>query len=195
MSKILLLPILLSCQEIDLSSAITEEGQPEETAELNAATSDPGKINRRLMLRSFRSLNATMSSLTGVEQQFKSVSTYGKVIHMLASDNKIESFSPTMQVGVFRLATSYCQGLKNNLKKDSNSLNAFGLTNINEVSDPKQLAGKLIDKFWQSNLTVRADKDSAVNELVTLANKITDKKNTFVVMCTATLASASVTFH
>ena len=202
----ILLMILLACQNVDFGGKGTETNQSNQVA---ANPSSPGKINRRLMIRSFRALNLTMSNLTETPLQLEDDGSYfGKVSHMLASDNNIESFSATMQVGIFRLATSYCHEFKKKVKGSNDQLSRFGLTiteadhhrRINNLDEAKtQVAEQLITSFWQNDLTIRANKDNAVNELVDLADKFIGEKrgseDAFVGMCTAALATASVTFH
>ena len=205
-SSILLLT-LLACQNVDFGGKGTDDVN--QSAQATADVTSPGKINRLLMIRNFRELNLTMSNLTETPLQLEdSTTTYGKISHLLASDNNIESFSATMQVGIFRLATSYCHNFKEELKSNSDQLSKFGLTvtgdghssYINNLGEAKtQVAERLISSFWQNDLTVRANKDNAVNELVVLADKFIEEKrgseDAFVGMCTAALASASVTFH
>ena len=197
---ILLLLTLLACQNVEFASPHSEDepnGQPERTT-ADVKRTSPGKINRLLMIRNFRALNLTMSSLTGVSlEKEESSTTFGQVSHMLASDNNIESFSATMQFAIFRLATSYCQ--------------KYTVPNVNDLSSAearKDVAERLITEFWHNDLTMRANKDNAVKELVALANNFYEEQRydpdvergqrgqrAFVGMCTAALASASVTFH
>ena len=191
MSKTLWLLVLLACQNVDFGghqeTKTDDDVQADQVAE---ATTSPGKINRRLMIRSFRALNLTMSSLTGVDSS-KVSGEFNKISHMLASDNRIESFSGTTQVGIFRLATSYCNKFKND--------KPFGLADVNNIAESKtQVAEQLLSRFWHDDLTMRADRTTAVNELVALADSFISAGKggqAFVAMCTATLATASVTFH
>ena len=192
MVKMILLFTLLACQNIDFSSP--QETDDTTQPQVAEAVTSPGKINRRLMIRSFRALNLTMSTLTNTSLQKEVSTTFGEINHMLASDNDIESFSATMQVGIFRLATSYCK----KLEADSKAISTLGLAKTIDDSNKKDIAEKLINRFWQDELTIRADKDQAVSELVALADEFKKEKKeaqTFVGMCTAVLASASVTFH
>lgn len=203
MTKSILLLTLLACQNVEFGSkqGTDDEGEINQSDSVAANPSSPGKINRRLMIRSFRGLNATMSFLTDTPLQADdSKSIFGKVNHMLASDNNIESFSSTMQAGIFRLATSYCRNLKKRVKSDNNELSKFGLTGFADLNNQKtQVAEQLITSFWHDDLTVRANKKEAVNELVALADRFIEEKrdsgDAFIGMCTAALASASVTFH
>lgn len=199
MVKMILLFTLLACQNVEFAGSKGEDSSDDPPTQVaDAVRTSPGKINRRLMIRNFRALNLTMSTLTDTPLQQEKDTVFTQINHMLASNNNIESFSATMQVGIFRLATSYCMALEDNNK----ALSALGLINSINGSNKKEVAEDLISKFWQDKLTIRANKDEAVSELVSLAdtfllaeNPANNGENAFIGMCTAVLASASVTFH
>ena len=176
-----------------------------------------GKGNMSAAVRNFREVNLTMSLLTGIETTDVR-GDYQIVSSMLPLDNSLSGFNGQMQVGVFRLAGAYCNQL---LNKNATVRTAI-LPNIDFAVPPAQalaptrraeVAGTLINAFWQRAATVEIEHQKTVDNIGTfiaealgeggdsaryLSGENTRMRSTSEVLfgvCNAMLASAAVVFH
>ena len=82
-------------------------------------TQDQEGVCYRMGMRSFREINATISRLTGVSDQKEEVRrAYRHVEVMLPRKNSLDGFLGAVPVGIFRLASAYCNQLVNGIDED-----------------------------------------------------------------------------
>jgi hypothetical protein len=159
-------------------------------------------------LRSFNRVNATMASLTGVNRlpaTVVSIATQDSISTLLPGETKVAEFQGSVQFATYKLASEYCH-----VMVDSEAARPNILANINLRSPPSQLftdAGKMTvvkaftDRFWvlpPSNLNqIQGLLSELITELMAGKNLTTPAQTSAIIkaVCTATLASAPVTFY
>jgi len=172
--------------------------QPEELA----ATTDTARIG----LRNFAEINATMSELTGINQQSDKVfTTYERVKQQLPTLTSIDTFISAQQMGITQLAIAYCD-----LAIDNDNIRNSWFSDINFDLAPAQafdesgranLLTPLLDQLLPLTITSQPDKTLVFTELDTLITKLSscdgdcavDRSRTIAKsVCTAVLASAAI---
>lgn len=159
-------------------------------------------------LRSFNRVNATMASLTGVSRlpaNIVSATTQDAITTLLPGETRVAEFQGSVQFAMYKLASEYC-----NVMVDSEAAKPTMLANINFRSPPSQLfteTGKMTvvkaftDKFWvlpPPNLNqIQGLLTGLITELMAGKNLTTPTQTSAIIkaVCTATLASAPVTFY
>ena len=159
-------------------------------------------------LRGFDQLNATMASLTGVSAlptNLVPAPIQDGLKTMLPGENHVTNFQGGSQFATYKLAAEYC-----NIMVDNEAAKPTVLTNIDLKKPPKEVfseAGKtavakaFTGKFWVLPPANLAQAQGLLTDLITelMAGKTltTSAQTTAIVkaVCTATLASAPVSFY
>lgn len=177
------------------------------------AEKQPSDVCYRMGMRNFREINATLSRLTGVSYQTGEVrKAYHQVEVMLPRKNSLDGFLGAVPVGIFRLASAYCNQLVNGKDMEEVQRQRFPTIDFNGKANvalalPKRsvVANAFIDAFWGKNIVSGKDRDNAVAHLVayiddtlqeaTHRNSVKGTRNTLLGACTAMLSSAPVIFY
>ena len=158
-------------------------------------------------VKNFEQINATMSVLTGVDQNSNVIqNTYEELETQLPEENDIKSFLSANQVAITKLAAEYCNSLV-----DSGDLRTNVWPNLNFGQGPNQVLAndnqrrivvdQTLDSFWGSNVEMNTRSQSQT-EMMSLFNdllageNLNDRNTTRTVVkgiCTAALSSAQVT--
>lgn len=159
-------------------------------------------------LRSFNRVNATMASLTGVNSlpaNVVSIATQDAITTLLPGETKVAEFQGSVQFATYKLASEYC-----NVMVDGEAARPNILAKINLRSPPSQLftdSGKMTvvkiftDRFWvlpPPNLNqIHGLLTDLISELMAGKNLTSPAQTSAIIkaVCTATLASAPVTFY
>lgn len=159
-------------------------------------------------LRGFNRVKATMASLTGVNNlpvNLVPIATQDAIATLLPGETKVAEFQGSVQFATYKLASEYC-----NVMVDGEAARPNILANINLRSTPSQLftdSGKVTvvkaftDRFWvlpPPNLVqIQGLLTELITELMAGKNLTTPAQTSAIVkaVCTATLASAPVTFY
>jgi hypothetical protein len=188
---------------------VVEKDQPPLITKNPAPTDVPlQNIPTAFSLRSFNRVNATMASLTGVTSLPANVvpaATQDAITTLLPGETKVAEFQGSVQFATYKLASEYCNVMVNDELARPNVL-----AKINLRSPPSQLftdAGNatvvktFTDKFWvlpPPNLTqIQGLLTDLIKELIAGKSLTTPAQTSAIIkaVCTATLASAPVTFY
>lgn len=162
--------------------------------------------DEKIMIKHFRQINATMSTLTTIPSSNPQIVTaYTKLESQLPDTNDARSFLPAHQVAITKLSVEYCDAMIN-----SASAIALVLPNI-ELNRPasealttsnRELIFKaLIKRFWGNSLDSRPDEGLTLRTLHQLTDQLLANKDvnqpgltagTVKGICTAILASGPV---
>ena len=180
------------------------------------------KGERQVGVRNFRELKAAMSILTGVGKDNKEVEdSYKLISSMLPLNNSADALSAPAQIGVFRLASGYCNQLFSNEKYQKRREILFPdidftapLEEVFAQSQRRKVAYAFIEAFY---LTASAERESdglTADRMVKFIGEalgetkintdsyykqegstIGSTKDMAVCICTAMLASAPLVFY
>lgn len=173
--------------------------------------SEASGIIRSSGVRSFREINATMSVLTGVSARDQEVvTTYNSISDMLPRKNSSAGFSGPAQVGVFRLASTYCDRLLSNAQLRTTKFPDldFNDPTVLEADKRAQVVTTFTNTFWgRSSVTsttkitefiaasVDSDTAGTPNQRANTGRNQGGINPVFFDVCTAVLASGPVIFH
>jgi len=172
--------------------------QPEEIA----ASTDTARIG----LRNFAEIHATMSELTGINQQSDKVfTTYERVKQQLPTLSSIDTFISAQQMGITQLAIAYCDlAIDNdNIRNSWFSAVNFDLTPAQAFDETGRanLLTPLLDQLLPLTVTTQPDKTLVFAELDNLITKLSScdgdctagrSRTIAKSVCTAVLASAAI---
>jgi hypothetical protein len=153
-----------------------------------------------LGVRSFSQIDATMAALTGVSLDDTAVQTlYTDVRDSLPTTGDLLAFGASQQLGIQRLATTYCGEIVTNATTCSGF---FGACTIGATAQG-QIADTVYDKLFGTSLANQPDKASVHTELVKVMNDLgctngctgTTAQTALQATCAATLSSAAVTLN
>lgn len=228
--RFLLLILIAACAETDLPLDSSSDG-PDETAGLgkeygyemgmqgSCYETDSQDVCYRMGMRDYREINATLSRLTGISTQTAEVQkAYRQVAVILPRKNSLDGFLGAVPVGIFRLASAYCNQLVNgeDAEETQNKLfsepeseikiNFIGRADVVLASEKQSVvANAFIDAFWGENLVLGKDRDAAVAHLTAYIDTSLQKegysdtvkgtKKTLLGVCTAMLSSVPVVFY
>jgi hypothetical protein len=168
-------------------------------------------------IRDFNRVNESLAEITGVDGNTQLVSdTFDAVIQQLPGNTDLRSFVTAQQVGISKLALSYCEELAESAVADvSPGAEFFNVTSFDFGQTPdvafatdalqREIAGPLADSvIGQMGVGNQPDslwfEDQIVALLIQLRDTCTTCDTTYTVSmvkgaCTAALASGAVTLH
>lgn len=207
------LSLMFSCQSSDENEALSGDAE-----NVNGYV-EVKKTVRRIGVRNFQEINMTMSLLTGIDSKKSRIKNdYEIISSMLPLNNSVSAFHGPVQVGVFRLASSYCDQLINKEIKTRGAM----FPDIDFASPPSvslpptarsEVATAFIDVFWGRSSAVRPPKEESVAKITRFigdalgetggsgsympddTQPMRDTKEVLFSVCNAVLASAPVIFH
>ncbi len=163
-------------------------------------------LTSKIAVRNFSQISATMSALTGIPQSHPQiVKYYATIENQLPLSNDMESFLPSHQVSIAKLAMSYCDSMLSNPELSAKFFGAYSLAETpTKAFSPAQrslLIGTVTDKFWSTGLAILPSKESSDKALNNLIDELlvgedeTQSEVTVKIVkgvCTSVLASSPV---
>lgn len=124
-------------------------------------------------LRTFDEINATMSSLTGVDPTLEAVqTTYTTIRQQLPSSEEISGFLSSHQVAVSQLAIEYCSALVDDAALRAGLFPGFDFNaNANDIQSStwqNQVVAPLMSRFMGEQLTTQPSPSLVEGELMNL---------------------------
>ncbi|MCW8833613.1 MAG: LamG domain-containing protein, partial [Colwellia sp.] len=166
-------------------------------AEFTPPVELPANTNSaKIGIRNFAEINASMSVLTGVQQESPKVfDTFQLVKQQLPTLDNIETFISAQQMGVTQLAIAYCD-----LAIEDASIRStwFPQVDFNQVPDDAldaagraNLINPLLAQLMPLNVATQPEKTLVYNELNNLITKLSVCNNSCDVVRTKTIAKSS----
>jgi hypothetical protein len=155
-----------------------------------------------LGIRSFSRVNDTMAFLTGIPLDNASVETlYTEIRDTLPATNDLLAFGSAQQVAIQRLAVGYCGQV---VAVPATCDSFFATTNCAiQAATRTQIAGRVYDNLFGTNLANQPDRTAVANELVDVMNDLgctagctaATARTALQATCAAALSSAAVTLN
>jgi hypothetical protein len=188
---------------VDSTSATTDDDGSSKTETAPVAETPPN-----VGIRNYLQINATFSTLTGVPTTNDVVAgAFANVKTQLPSGNNIKTFSPSVQVGISKLAAAYCDAALKDATLRPAILPGFDyeepVASALDAAGQGKLIDNLMGSFWGSAATSGIDQKVGRTNLTALlatlkvgleAEDATQTHNISVGMCAAVLGSSAVTF-
>jgi hypothetical protein len=153
-----------------------------------AAPADASVLPASIGLRTFDEINASMSSVTGVDANHPSINiTYQTIKQQLPTTENINGFLASQQVAIAQLAIEYCHQLLNTPSLRDSFFGTdvdFNNAESDQAFDTEfkrtLITDPLLNNIMGKNLSTQPDKESIRTELNQLINKLDECSN-----CTA----------
>jgi len=181
----------LSFEQLGQHQNITIPAQFIQPDELPTSTDNP-----KIGIRNFAEINASMSELTGVNQENPKVSDiYQLVKQQLPTLESIETFISAQQMGITQLAIAYCD-----LAIEDTSIRGTWFPDVDFSQAPSialnsagraNLLNPLLDQLMPLNLTTQPEKTFVFNELDTLITRLSNCTGSCDAVRTRTIAKSS----
>ena len=165
-------------------------------------------------LRNFDQINDTMSVLTGVPKDDRSVErTFEGLTQQLPGNNDLQGFVSSHQVGSFKLGIEYCDRMVESRSRreaifgQAFDFNADTLTAFSDPSAKALIADRLVERFYGTGLALQPDVAETRPILTQLIDDLTNEcndandcdrdftQNVVKGVCTAVISSGPVLFH
>lgn len=154
--------------------------------------------NPKIGIRNFGEINATMSTLTNVNQdETKVFETYQLVKQQLPTLENIETFISAQQMGITQLAIAYCD-----TAIESDTIRGNWFPDVNFSLPPESaldnvgrgnLLNPLIDQLLPLNINTQPDKTDIYNELNALVTALSNCDGSCSIERTRTIAKSTCT--